>query len=192
MNQIAFWNITWGFLAVQLVGLFGLLMNIASYQANTNKRIVGIQTIGGSIWLVHFMLLAQFSPGAYTGAALNAAGLLRNCVFIMRPKKWASHPAWLYIFCFVYILCGVFTWSGPVSLLPTAAMLFGTVSLYVLNPKLTRRLGMACSSGWLVFNILTRSIPGVACEIATLVSILIAMLKFDRKTSAEPESAIEM
>ena len=183
MNQIAFWNLTWGFLCVQLVGFIGLLLNVTSYQANTNKRIVSIQIFGCLIWGIHFLLLGlgQFSAGAYTGAALNAAGLLRNCVFAMRPKKWAAHPAWLYIFCLSYILCGIFTWSGLVSLLPMAAMQVGTVSLYVLNPKLTRRLGTACSSGWLIFNVLTRSVPGAVCEIVTLISIGIAMAKFDRK-----------
>ena len=188
MNQIAFWNFTWGFLCVQLVGFVGLLLNVISYQANTNKRIVTIQIFGCLVWCVHFLLLGQFSAGAYTGAALNAVGLLRNIVFAMRPKKWAAHPAWLYIFCFSYILCGIFTWSGPVSLLPMAAMQFGTVSLYVMSPKLTRRLGTACSSGWLAFNVLTRSVPGVVCETITLISIAIAMVKFDRKARQSPQT----
>jgi len=182
MNQIAFWNVTWGFLCVQFIGFIGLLLNVISYQANTNKRIVSIQIFGCLVWCVHFLLLGQFSAGAYTGAALNAAGLLRNCVFAMRPKKWAAHPAWLYIFCLGYILCGIFTWSGPVSLLPMAAMQVGTVSLYVLNPKLTRRLGAVGSCGWLIFNVLTRSVPGAVCEVVTLISIAVAMVKFDRKS----------
>jgi len=181
MNEIAFWNLTWGFLCVQLIGFVGLLLNVASYQANSNKRIVTIQVFGCLVWCVHFLLLGQFSAGAYTGAALNAAGLLRNIVFALRPRKWAAHPAWLYIFCLGYVLCGVFTWSGPVSLLPMAAMQFGTMSLYVLEPKRTRQLGSVCSSGWLAFNVLTRSIPGAACEMITLVSIAAAMVKFDRK-----------
>ena len=190
MNEIAFWGLTWGFIGVQLVGFVGLVLNVSSYQANTNKRIVTIQIFGCMVWFIHFLLLGQFSAGAYTGAALNAAGLLRNIVFAMRPRKWAAHPAWLYAFCLGYILCGLLTWSGPVSLLPMAAMQFGTVSLYVLNPKLTRRLGSACSSGWLIFNALTRSVPGVVCEIVTLISIAIAMAKFDRKRKQTDEEAL--
>jgi len=185
MNQIAFWNMTWIFLIAQIIGFFGLLMNIASYQANTNKRIVTIQIFGTLFWGIHFLLLGPSSPGAYTGAALNAAGLLRNCVFAMRPKKWAAHPAWVYIFCAGYVFCGVFTWGGPVSLLPMAGMLFGTVSLYLLSPKLTRRLAMGCSCTWLIYNILTRSVAGTICEILTLISIVAAMIKFDRKTCEE-------
>jgi len=187
MNQTAFWNVTWGYLCVQLIGFFGLVMNVLSYQANTNKRIVRIQIFGCLFWMVHFLLLGRFNAGAYTAAALNAGGLLRNCVFAMRPRKWATHPAWLYIFCFGYVLCGVLTWNGPVSLLPMAGMVLGTVSLYVLKPKLTRRLGSACSCGWLIFNILTHSIPGAACETLTLVSIATAMIKFDRKARPLPE-----
>jgi len=185
MDQIAFWNLTWRFICIQIIGLIGLLMNVISFQANTNKRIVRMQIFGCLFWIVHFMLLGQHSAGAYTGAALNAAGLLRNCVFALRPRKWAAHPAWLYIFCVGYILCGIFTWSGPVSLLPTAAMLLGTVGLYVLNPKITRRFGMVASCGWLIYNVLTRSFAGIVCEIFTQTSIVVAMVKFDRKSVPE-------
>jgi len=181
MDQIAFWNMTWGFVIAQTVGFCGLLMNVVSYQANTNRRIVTIQIFGALFWCVHFLLLGQTIAGAYTGAALNAAGLLRNCIFAMRPRKWAAHPAWLYIFCGVYVICGALTWSGPVSLLPMAGMLFGTVSLYVLQPKLTRRLGLGSSLTWMAYNIFTRSVAGIICEVFTLASIGTAMYKFDRK-----------
>ena len=176
---------TWGFLAAQVIGFFGLLMNVVSYQANTNKRIVTIQIFGALFWGIHFLLLGQSVAGAYTGAALNAAGLLRNCIFAMRPKKWAAHPAWVYIFCAGYVLCGIFTWGGPVSLLPMAGMLFGTVSLYLMKPKSTRRLALGSSCTWLIFNILTSSVAGVICEIFTLISIATAMIKFDRKPCEE-------
>jgi len=182
MNQIAFWGLTWRYLCVQLIGVFGLVMNVVSYQANTNKRIVSIQIFGCLFWIIHFVLLGRYSAGAYTAAAMNAGGMLRNIVFAMRPKKWAAHPAWLYIFCFGYVLSGIFTWNGLVSLLPMVGMLLGTVSLYMLNPKLTRRLGAVSTCGWLIFNILTRSIPGAVCETLTLVSIGAAMIKYDRKS----------
>jgi len=185
MDQIAFWNMTWGFLAAQFVGFIGLLMNVVSYQANTNRRIVRIQVFGALFWCLHFLLLGRTIPGAYTGAALNAAGLLRNLIFAMRPRKWAAHPAWLYVFCGVYVVCGALTWNGPMSLLPMAGMLFGTVSLYLINPKLTRRLGLGSSCTWMAYNICTRSAAGIICEVFTLGSIGIAMFKFDRKPREE-------
>ena len=183
MDQIVFANVTWWFLFIQLIGFIGLLMNVTSFQYNTNKQIVGFQLVGCLFWTAHFILLGQL-PGnaaAYTGAALNTLCIFRNSVFFMRPKPWAAHPAWLYVFCTCAVLCGIFTWGGALSSLSTVAMLFSTTALYVQNTTLTRRLLVVNSICWLIFDILTLSIPGTVGEIFSLVSIGIAMYRFDRK-----------
>ena len=186
MEQFVFSNITWGFVGIQLIGFVGLLLNVVSYQNNTNKRIVGFLLVACFFWTVHFILLAQLpnNSAAYTAVALNVIGILRNFVFFMRPKAWAEHHAWLYVFLLCAVLCGIFVWNGPLTLLPTIAMLFSTVALYIINPKFTRRLAVGSSVCWLVFDGLTLSVPGVICETFSLVSIAIAMIRFDRKKTA--------
>ena len=183
MDQIVFSNVTWWDLFIQLIGFIGLLMNVISFQFNTNKQIVGFQLVGCLFWTTHFILLGQL-PGnaaAYTGAALNAVCIFRNGVFFMRPKAWAAHPAWLYVFCTCSVLAGIFTWNGPLSLLSSVAMLFSTTALYVKNTTLTRRLLVVNSVCWLIFDAMTYSIPGTAAEVFSLTSIGIAMFRFDRK-----------
>ena len=170
-------------LAAQAVGVLGLAMNFLSYQQNTNRRIVGFQIFGALFWTGHFIMLGAVIDGAYTGAVMNIIGLLRNCVFFLRrgdnKPNWASHVAWLYIFCALYVVTGILTYDSLVSLLPIAAMIFGTVALFVMNPKMTRRLALACSVGWFSYDVLVFSVAGLVSEIFTLSSIIIAMVKFD-------------
>jgi hypothetical protein len=163
-------------LMIQGLGLVGMVMTIISFQQNTNKRILGFQIIGTVLWCAHY-----FALGAYTGAALNFLGLLRNLVFFFRPKKWASSQLWLYFFCALYIAAGVMTYETYTSLLVTAAAILSTIAFYLINPKLTRRVSLASSSGWMAYNVISFSIAGVVAEILTITSIFVAMFKFDFK-----------
>jgi hypothetical protein len=180
LDYISGFIIPWEMLVVQGVGFVGMIMNITSFQQNTNKRILGFQIIGTVLWCTHFLAL-----GAYTGAALNFLGLSRNLVFFFRPKKWASSKLWLYFFCIAYIAAGVLTYESFTGILASAAMVLSTIALYIIHPKITRRISLASSSGWLTYNAISFSIAGVVAEILTITSIIIAMFKFDFKKNNE-------
>ncbi len=176
MLQAFIAKITWYAVVTQIIGFAGMAMNFISYQQNTNKKIVGFQIFGCAFFMVHFYML-----GAYTAAALNILGVLRNFVFFCRPKPWASKKIWLFVFCVSYVIAGVLTYENITSMIPTLAMIAGSVALFLTIPKWTRRLGLVCSLGWMANNLITGSIPGFASEIFTTTSILIAMWKFDRR-----------
>ena len=177
LNQTVFANVTWFMIIAQGIGFFGMIGNFISYQQNTNKRIVGVQIFAALFFFVHMLLI-----GATTGALLNILGALRNFVFFMRPKKWAESSLWVYVFCVFYLIAGILTWSGAISILPTIAMMCGTVALFMIKPKTTRKLALFCSVGWIVYNAFVFSLAGMVSETLTISSILIAMFKFDRKS----------
>jgi hypothetical protein len=186
-------SITPYLIITQAVGFIGLAMNFISYQQNANRRIVGFQILGALFWMIHFIMLGAVVEGAYTGAALNLIGLFRNVVFVCRPETpqedgkphWASRKAWLYLFCLMYVIAGIVTYDSPVSLIPSAAMIFGSIALYLIDPKKTRRFALACSAGWMTYNIFSFSIAGFTSEVFTITSIIIAMFKYDFKSKKE-------
>jgi len=183
----------------QVIGLGGLFMICLSYLQNSNKRIVGYQLIGTIFFFFHFLIQAPLNPSVYAGALLNGASAVRCVVFYMRPKKWASHIAWLYIFIFIFGLCGVSSCllsmnfsDGPVPIttfiaiiISTIATIIGTVAIYIINPKKTRALGLVASSGWFCHNIIIWTIPGMITELITMTSIIIGMVKFDFKKNIQ-------
>lgn len=160
----------------QIIGFVALSMAFLSFQQNTHKGIMGFQTVGSSIFAVHFFML-----GAYTGSLLNIASALRDIVFLNKDKKWARNKIWLWGFLGLFAAICVFTWEGPVSLLPFIGCAVFTVSFWIDNPKTVRRISWIASPCWMVYNVVNNSWAGVITEIIALSSIFIGMLRFDFK-----------
>lgn len=163
-------------LFAQILGFIALGMAIISFQSNSRKRILLFQLIAGSIFTVHFFLL-----GAYTGSVLNLLGVLRSAVFYNKGRKWADSVLWLAAFFIASAAICVFTWAGPATLLPSLAMMLTTVAFYVSNTTLIRALNLPSSPMWMIYNILNRSYAGVLTECFVMTSIIVAMIRFDRK-----------
>lgn len=176
MHEIVFGTVTWLDLLAQAIGFVATGFMFLSYQQNTTKRIIGVQIISGTLFCVHFLLL-----GAYGGAVANVLGILRNIVFFNREHAWAKSPFWLYGFCAAFVVSGLLTWQNLFSVFPIIGMILGTLALYSVNPKITRRVSLGCSSNWLIYNAVNRSLAGALNEIIAICSILIAMYKFDSK-----------
>ncbi|HBN82826.1 MAG TPA: hypothetical protein DDZ89_03180 [Clostridiales bacterium] len=161
----------------QIIGVIALTMAIISFQNNTKKGIIIFQLLAGSIFAIHFALL-----GAYTGAALNAVSVVRNLIFYQKEKhQWAKHIGWLFFFMAVSVVIGILTWDGIFSLFPTLGMVLGSVGFWVDNPTYVRRITFPVSPLWITYNIATRSYAGIITELFVMTSIIIGMIRFDKK-----------
>jgi len=160
----------------QFIGIIAFCLAIWSFQQNEHKRIVLLQLLANLCFMVHFYLI-----GAYTGALLNLIAAVRSIVFVCKDKKWASSNLWLVFFSLVCVGAGIYTWEGIPSILPMVAMVLTTIAFGIPNPKLTRLMAFPSSPLWLIYNVLSQSWGGVATEAFNMLSILIGMLRFDRK-----------
>lgn len=160
----------------QLLGIAGFVLSVITFQQNTHKRIVALQLAANICFMVHFSLL-----GAYTGGLLNAIGAVRSLVYLFKEQKWAASNLWIVFFSLLCVGACIYTWSGPLSLLPAAAMVLTSVAFGINNPKLTRRLSLPSSPLWLIYNVVNHSYGGVLTECFNLISIAVGMLRFDRK-----------
>ncbi|MBE7036703.1 MAG: YgjV family protein [Ruminococcaceae bacterium] len=160
----------------QVIGIIAFCLAVWSFQQNEHKKIVLLQLLANLCFTVHYFMLA-----AYTGALLNSIGFARSIVFIFKDKKWASSNWWLVFFSLVCVGAGVYTWNGPLTLLPMSAMILTTVAFGISNPKITRLLSFPSSPLWLIYNLVNQSWGGVLTECFNMGSIIIGMLRFDRK-----------
>lgn len=169
----------------QLFGYLGLAMAVISFQVNDKKKILIFQMLCGFSFTIHFILL-----GAYTGAVLNFLSSARNIVFYNKNKKWASSLFWPSLFAVLFIITGIATWEGIVTLFPVLACLVFTVSMYIDNTRLVRRISWISSPCWMVYNIIKGSYGGVLTETFNLISIFIAIYRYDiRGKQKEAERA---
>ncbi len=178
--------------AAQLIGLIALTVSFISFQSKTQKAIMIMQVVSTCLFAVHFYML-----GAFSGMLLNIAACLRSFIFSFRNKyKWAASPFWAVFFilvCAVLSLMSVFGGEGAAALLPLGGMILTTFAGRCREASKVRLLTILNSPFWLSYNLLSGSIPGVLTEILVSGSIIIGMIRLDRKkgTCAEADNSLK-
>ena len=173
-------------LIAQIIGLAAMSFNILSYQQKTRSRVIGFQLFGGLLFCINFFLL-----GAISGSLLNAVAVVRAIVFLNKEKLHADHPVWLAGFVGVYLLCYglTFTVFGTeatarsliLEALPVIGMTATTISFRLTDAKAIRRYGLISSPSWLIYNVASFSIGAIICEVLSLGSIVLGILRLDRE-----------
>lgn len=163
------------FYIAQGFGFIGLVMVAASFQQKTQKKILFFQMLAGFAFIIHFMML-----GAYTGAALNFLGAIRSIVFSFKEKsKIIRSPFCPILFMALFAVVGILTWEGPLSILPTAAMVLLSLSFWLTNPRMTRMLTLPGSPMWFVYDVFNNSWTGMITEVFATSSMIIAIVRYD-------------
>ena len=175
-------------IVAQTVSIAAMAFNILSYQQKTKWGVLVLQFFGSLLFATSFFLL-----GSYVGACLNAIGAFRAIVYANRRIFRSEHILWLFAFSLLFVGSYVlnFTVLGMeptphhliIEVLPVIAMIATTVSFRLTGARAIRRLGLLSSPCWLIYNIAALSIGAILCEALSLVSIVIGMLRFDRKTA---------
>lgn len=162
---------------VQILGFAAMGLGIGSFQLKTRKGILFMQLVASLLWTTHFFLLGKF-----TGAALNGVAILRNAVYMQKDRfSWVRSAAVPAVTGAAFVLCGILTWDGFMSIFPTAAMVLSSVSLYITEEKKIRIISLFVSPLWLIYDAWSFSVGGVAAEVFTIVSILLALWRFRTK-----------
>lgn len=159
----------------QGVGFVGMALIIFSFQCKNNKRFYLCQMVGALVFSLHYFMLA-----AYSAAVLNIVAVLRGVVLAMGEK--GRKPIYLIGLTVAFAVATVFSWQGPVSLLPLIGQLTGLYAMWTHNGKAIRIAQLTIvSPPWLVYNILNFSIPGIICESFNMISTLISIMRFGLK-----------
>lgn len=170
----------------QILGLFGLAMNVLSFQQKTKRSLITVQFIGGAIFAIHFLLLK--TP---IGCMLNLISVFRGIVFSNKEKFKADNilwlPAFFSLFAASYVLSFVLFGKEPsaynliVGVLPVCGMVISTISFRTKNAATVRKLSLFNSPLWLVYDALEKSIGGTLCEVMCLISIVVGIIRLDLK-----------
>ena len=168
----------------QGVGFIGMALGLSAFQCKETKKLFFVQFLASIVYGVQYFLL-----GAYTGVLLNIAGAIRLLILYFGKKKWASHPATVAAVTGMMVFCGVITWDGWLSILPTLAQTLSTPLYFKKNGKLLR-LGQLCfmSPCWLIYNAFSGSVPGTIMEILNISSVVISLIRFKGKLGPEEEA----
>ena len=170
----------------QIIGIIAMVFNILSYQGKKQKSVIALQLVGCTLFCLNYLLL-----GATVGGLLNIIGTVRSVVFLFKDKIKADRPIFAVLFSIaffsVYIL-NFFVFGKEITaknliieLLPVFASILLTLSYRLKSAAKIRLCGLISSPAWLTYNITVGSIGAIICEVLTLSSIIIGIIRHDKK-----------
>lgn len=167
-------------LIIQCFGFCGMLCSIISFQCRKHGKILFFRTMNELLFGIQYILL-----GAYTGAAMNFIGCVRNVLFSRQVEKGKSTILSRVIFSVLFLAFAVATWSGVKSILIGIAKVGSTVAYGCRNTIAMRLIIFLTSTLWLVYDICVGSWAGAASESFTIVSIFVALFRIGRMKRRE-------
>ena len=163
-------------LAAQIIGFLGLFLSIVAFQFKKHQNIVLLKLSSELVFSIQYILL-----GAWTGAVLDFISVIRNFLFYKFVKKDISTTPVIIIFGLFVVITGIVTFDGFISLLPIGSKLLTTVSYGLKKEKWLRLITLPSCILWIIYNLFVGSWAAALTDAITLISILIAIFKFDCK-----------
>ena len=162
-------------LLAQIIGVVAMILLFATYQTNKRHIILIFHICISICWIFHYGLL-----GAISGLAINIVCLMRNIVFYWRGKyRWSSHTVLPVLVCAIEVVLTVAVWQGPTDVLALIGAPLQTVALWMKKPRYIRVLMLIASPMWLIYDLYYKSYAGVLTECIVMISIIIAIVKYD-------------
>ena len=174
----------------QLIGIVAMVLNILSFQFKNQKTIIFIQLMVAALFSANFILL-----GAVVGGILNFIGILRAVVFVNKDKLHCDSKAWLFIFVTLYLVSFAISFTvfdmQPtiynliIQILPVVGETALTVGFSLKTSAQTRKCALVSSPTWLIYNVIVGSWGAIICEVFTLFSVILGMIRHDTSNKHE-------
>lgn len=164
----------------QIMGFIPMIMGFFVFYSNDRKKTLATKAVCDTLFVVHFFMLSQ-----WTGGVVSIVNALRGVVFAQKGRyRWSSNWFLPILFCILTIGGSVLGWTGLKSLLPMAGSCIAVIGYWCNKPSHLRRFNFLGISLWLIYGIMTFSVPTMIGNSIYLISILrteIAFLLKNRK-----------
>ena len=173
----------------QIIGLAAVATFLLSYQQKNRHSIILLNVTSRALYILQYILL-----GAYSGAVLDVIGAASS---VLAGKKHTAfikkHTRAVILGINAVILAAGIGISilnrSPLDLLPMVGVLLHTGAFWISNERIIRRVSLAGSPFWFVYNFASRAYGSAIGDLLTMGSIMIAMIKY-RKQGTEPPAPV--
>lgn len=155
-------------------GILGIVAAILAFQCKQHSKLMLFRTANELLFALQYCIM-----GAYTGMAMNLIGCVRNLVFAGMVERKKDTMAARFFFSGIALVFILFTWEGPKSLLSGVAKTISTFAYGSKHTSVVRILTLFTCTAWLFYNVLVGSRAGILCELLTIGSIMIGILRMD-------------
>jgi len=165
----------------QIIGLLAVAMFLLSYQQKKRKNIILFNVISRCLYILQYLLL-----GAFAGAVLDILGALASVIAGKKHTPWIKKHL-----LFVILSVNAATVAAGLTiaivnksfldLFSLAGVLLHTGAFWISSEKIIRRISLAGSPFWFIYNFMSRAYGSAVGDLLTMASILIAMFRHRKK-----------
>lgn len=160
-----------------IIGFIAFTISTVAYHRKKKKKIFATTLIADFLKLIHYVVL-----GAYSGIATKVMAIVRDIIMVKQDKnKFLNSKILLLLFVIAYIVFGIVTYQGPLSVLSILAALIYTVFCWNGNEDLVRKALIVSELLWLVYNAYAKSYSGCFYSVIMIISTLVAIYKNRKK-----------
>ena len=158
------------------VGLLAVALFVFSYQLKERRGIIAANAASRVLYVVQYILL-----GAYEGALLDTAAFFVSLLCKGSDKGFVKKHFVLTVIAANLFLIGVgmLTYQNIFSLLPIFGVVFETLALWLKRERNIRVASLLGAPFWLAYNLRCAAYGSVIGNVITLVSISVAILRYD-------------
>lgn len=165
----------------QILGIIAPIITFVSYQVNSKKKLLILQTAATLSTCLSYMFL-----GATSGFALNIVCIIRNIAFFFQDSKSKMNYISACILAVIMGGLGFLSWEGPISLLVIFALAANTIFMSFGDAQLLRKSVTITSSMILIYNIFVFSLGGIFNESVAVVASVIGIIRFINEKKNSP------
>ena len=169
----------------QIIGIIATTITAISYQANTQKKLLFIQTLATTAACISYLFL-----NALTGFALNIVCIIRNFSFCFQKERTKGIYISTTVFMVLMTILGLFSWQGPISLLIIFALVMNTFFLSLGNPQILKYSILLTSGMILIYNIYVFTIGGIFNESIAIISSAVGIIRFKNKNKINKKDTL--
>lgn len=165
----------------QAVGILAVATFLWSYQQKKRKNIILLNAISRGLYILQYLLL-----GAFSGAVLDILGAASSVLAGRKDRGFIQkHPKLTMLLINAAIIgaglaiaiCNRSFWD----LLPIAGVLLHTGAFWISDERVIRRISLAGSPFWFVYNLHSMAYGSAVGDILTMCSIIIAMVRYRKE-----------
>ena len=159
-----------------ILGLCAVACFVISYQMKARRSIIALGAASRLVYMAQYVLL-----GAFDGAILDMVAFFISLICGQTEKGFVKkHFVPVFIFSNVLVVgAGMLTYRNVFSLFSIFGVIFEILALWLKKEKHIRLLSLFGAPCWMAFNIKNGAYGSVVGNVITLVSLAVAILRYD-------------
>ena len=175
------------FIWAQIFGALAfVVMALYSYLNIKRMWILLLNVVSSSLFIVQYIIL-----GAYTASYCGFVAAIMSLVYVFKDKnKFLSSFFMPIFFSILYIIIGIFTYDGIVSVIPIICNVVSTFMFFMKKEYILKAINIPVCALWIIYNVVYLSYSGVVGQTLVLLADIVFLVKFyiDYKNKKEQEN----